>query len=102
MSGVWVVVVVVGACTIVFKATGPVLLGGRELPVQIRGVVALLAPTLLAALVVVSMFDDGRSIGIEAGMVVGMAAAVVALSLRAPIIVVVGVAAVGAALVRLL
>jgi hypothetical protein len=95
-------VLVVGACTIVFKAMGPVLLGGRELPARIRGVVALLAPTLLAALVVVSMFDDGRSIGIEAGMAVGMAAAVVALAFRAPIIVVVGVAAVGAALVRLL
>jgi branched chain amino acid efflux pump len=102
MSDTWAVVVVVGVCTIAFKAMGPVVLGGRELPAAVRGIVALLAPTLLAALVVVSMFAGSGEIVVEAGMVVGMAAAVVALVLRAPIIVVVGVAALGAALVRLL
>jgi branched-subunit amino acid transport protein len=102
MSDAWTIVLVVGAATIAFKATGPVVLGGRELPERVRGVVALLAPTLLAALVVVSVFGRGRDLAVEAGMTAGMAAAVVALLLRAPIIVVVAAAAVTAALVRLL
>jgi branched chain amino acid efflux pump len=102
MSDAWTIVSVVGAATIAFKAMGPVVLGGRELPERVRGVVALLAPTLLAALVVVSVFGQGRDLAVEAGMTAGMAAAVVALLMRAPIIVVVGAAAVTAAVVRLL
>lgn len=100
MSRAWTAVVVVGACTMAFKALGPVLLGGRELPRRIRGVVALLAPTLLAALVVVSTFGQGRALVFDE-RVAGMAAAAVAIALRAPIIVVVTVAAVVAALLRL-
>ena len=52
MSTVWLVVLVVGAATVALKATGPVLLGSRTLPPAIADVVALLAPVLLAALVV--------------------------------------------------
>ena len=100
MTRAWVAVAVVGACTMAFKALGPVVLGGRELPARIRGVVALLAPTLLAALVVVSTFGDGRALVVDP-RAAGMAAAAVAAALRAPIIVVVTVAAVVAALVRL-
>jgi len=62
-------------------------------------VVALLAPTLLAALVVVSTFATGRELVVDA-RVAGMAAAVTALALRAPTLVVVVSAAVVAALVR--
>ena len=101
MSSAWTLVVVVGACTIVFKAMGPVVLGGRELPVRIRGVVALLAPTLLAALVVVATFGSGRNLTVDA-RAAGLMAAVAALALRAPVIVVVTTAAVVAALTRLL
>jgi hypothetical protein len=101
MSDAWAAVLVIGAFTIAFKASGPVLLGGRELPARIRSVVALLAPTLLAALVVVATFGNGRALVLDA-RVAGIAAAVVAIALRAPIIVVVTAAAVVAALVRLL
>jgi len=101
MSSVWALVIVVGVCTIALKALGPVVLGGRELPPRVQSVVALLAPTLLAALVAVSTFDPDRKLFIEGGMAVGMAAACVAVALRAPILVVVGVAVLGAALVRL-
>jgi len=102
MSAEWTVVAIVGAATIAFKGLGPVALGGRELPARLRGVVALLAPTLLAALVVVSVFGRGQDLVVEAGMVAGMTAAAVAIAFRAPIIVVVAAAAVTAALVRLL
>jgi branched-subunit amino acid transport protein len=47
------------ATTFAIKAAGPVALGGRQLPVPAQRVLSLLAPALLAALVVVSIFADG-------------------------------------------
>lgn len=99
MSEAWVLVVAVGAATIVFKALGPVAIGGRELPEVLRRVVALLAPTLLAALVVVSTFATGRELVVDA-RAAGMGAAVLAIALRLPLVVVVAAAALVAALVR--
>ena len=52
MSPVWTSVLAVGAATIALKATGPVLLGRRELPSWLAGPVSLLAPAVLAAFVV--------------------------------------------------
>jgi branched chain amino acid efflux pump len=52
----WIVVALVGAGTIAIKAAGPVLLGGRPLPVRLGGVIELLAPALLGALVAVQTF----------------------------------------------
>lgn len=54
-------VAVIAGCTIatfVIKASGPVALGGRELPLLAQRVLALLAPALLAALLVVSVLAD--------------------------------------------
>ena len=99
MSEVWIVVIAVGALTIVLKSVGPVLLGGRELPERALSVVDLLAPALLAALVAVSIFGLGKDLVLDA-RVIGLFAAVAALLLRAPIIVVVLAAAVATALVR--
>ena len=47
---------VVAVATAMIRASGPVALGGRDLPPRIQGVIALLAPALLAALVVVETF----------------------------------------------
>jgi branched-subunit amino acid transport protein len=99
MSEVWIVVIAVGALTIVLKSVGPVLLGGRELPERALSVVDLLAPALLAALVAVSIFGRGKDLVLDA-RVIGLFAAVAALLLRAPIIVVVLAAAVATALAR--
>jgi branched-subunit amino acid transport protein len=60
MSDVWVVVVVVGAATVLFKAAGPVLLGRRPLPRRVDSVVQLLAPVMLTALVVTQTFGATR------------------------------------------
>ncbi len=100
MSAPWTVVLVTGAGTIALKGIGPLILGGRELPLRVQGVVALLAPALLAALIVTQAFADGRSLVLDA-RAAGLAAAAVALLLRAPVLVVVAVAALAAALVRL-
>ena len=99
MSEIWIVVIAVGALTIVLKSVGPVLLGGRELPERALSVVDLLAPALLAALVAVSIFGLGKDLVLDA-RVIGLFAAIAALLLRAPIIVVVLAAAVATALTR--
>ena len=99
MSEVWIVVIAVGALTIVLKSVGPVLLGGRELPERALSVVDLLAPALLAALVAVSIFGLGKDLVLDA-RVIGLFAAVAALLQRAAIIVVVLAAAVATALAR--
>jgi uncharacterized membrane protein len=95
----WLTVAAVGVATIAIKAAGPVILGGRPLPDRITGVVALLAPALLAALVATSAIASGQALTIDARLI-GVAAAVVALVLRAPTLVVVLVAAAAAALAR--
>jgi hypothetical protein len=101
VSAAWVVVLVVGAGTIALKGAGPLLLGGRELPLRAQGLVALLAPALLAALIVVQAFADGRALVLDA-RAAGLVAAGAALLLRAPMLVVVAAAAAAAALVRAL
>jgi branched-subunit amino acid transport protein len=100
MSDAWLVVLVVGAATVAIKAIGPVLLGGRELPTPVKSVVRLLAPAVLAALVVVQVVGGDRAIVVDERLV-GLAAALVALSFRAPLLVVVVAAAAATALTRL-
>jgi branched-subunit amino acid transport protein len=58
VSAAWQTVVWLALATAVVRAAGPVLLGGRELPPPVRAVVTLLAPALLAALVVTQTFGD--------------------------------------------
>ncbi len=99
MSDAWAVVVVVGVGTVVLKSAGPVLLGGRELPARVTGVLALLAPTLLAALIVTQALASDRALVVDA-RAAGLAAAAVALALRAPLLVVLVLAAGVAAGVR--
>jgi branched-subunit amino acid transport protein len=95
----WLLVAIVGLGTIALKGVGPLVLGGRRVPDRLTGVVSLLAPTLLAALIVTNTFATGTALVIDA-RVAGMAAAVVAIVLRAPILVVIVVAAVAAAVTR--
>lgn len=60
MSSPWLLV---GGCAVVtaaIKAAGPVALGGRPLPNWFSAVVRLLAPALLAALVVTHTLASGH------------------------------------------
>lgn len=97
----WVVIGVVGAATVLFKAAGPVLLGDRELPPRAADVVAVLAPAMLAALVVTQTVGGDRALVLDERLA-GVAAGVVAIRLRAPLVGVMAVAAGTAALIRLL
>jgi branched-subunit amino acid transport protein len=101
MSEVWLVVVTVGGATMAMKALGPVLLGGRDLPHRVMAAVRLLAPAVLAALVVVQAVGGDREIVLDERLV-GLGAATVALVLRAPLVVVVIAAAAVTAILRLL
>jgi branched-subunit amino acid transport protein len=99
VSAAWMAVLLVGAATIALKAAGPVLAGERELPVGVSRVLDLLAPALLAALVATQAFASDESLVLdERGA--GLAAAAVAVLLRAPLLVVIVVAAVTAAGLR--
>ncbi len=96
---VWLVVAVVGLATVLLKATGPLLLGGRPLPPRLGGVVDLLAPALLAALVVTQAVGGEHRLVFDARLP-GLAAGAVAVRLKAPILLVIVVAAATTALVR--
>lgn len=96
----WVVIAVVGVVTMVFKASGPVVLGTRELPPRVASVVEVLAPAMLAALVVTQTVGGDHEIVLDE-RVAGLAAGGFAVWLRAPLLVVMVVAAATAALIRL-
>ncbi len=99
MSEVWLVVLLVGAATVAFKAVGPVLLGGRDLPRPLTTVLFLLAPALLGALVVTQAVGGDRQLVFDERLL-GLAAAAVAIALRAPLLLVVIAAAAVTALAR--
>jgi hypothetical protein len=100
VSAAWIVIGVVGVATVALKSVGPLLLGGKPLPQHLTGLVALLAPAVLAALVVTQAVGGDEEIVLDARLA-GLGAAVVALLLRAPLIVVVVVAAAATAVARL-
>jgi len=94
-------VAIVGTGTVLLKAVGPVLLGGRSLPPQLAGLVEMLAPALLAALVVTQAVAGDRNLVFDERLL-GLLAAAVAIRLRAPLLAVVVIAAAITALARLL
>lgn len=95
------VTVVIAGCTVVtaaIKASGPVALGGREIPLRAASVIALLAPALLAALVVTSALADGKALGFGADTVGVLAGGLLAFRGRSIVLCVIVAAAVTAAL----
>jgi Branched-chain amino acid transport protein (AzlD) len=101
MSTVWITIAVLAAGTVAIKAVGPVALGGRQLPLRLEGVVARLAPSLLAALVVVDTFGGERTLTIDE-TAAGLLAAGAALVARLPMFAVVVIAAATTAALRAL
>ena len=101
MSAAWTVVVAVGLVTVAFKAAGPVLLGGRNLPPRVLSVVDMVAPVMLAALVVVQAVGGDRELVVDGPRLAGLGAAALALVRGASLLVVMVVAAAVAGLIRL-
>ena len=70
----WVLIGAVAATTAAIRAAGPIALGGRELPAWLAGVIRLMAPALLAALVCASALAKGDRLAVgpeTAGVAVG-------------------------------
>ncbi len=65
----WLLIVGCVVTTALVKAAGPVVVGGRELPAGFLRVVALMAPPLLAALVVTAALADGQRLEVGADTV---------------------------------
>lgn len=102
MTAVWLTIAGLAAGTVAIKAAGPLLLGGRDLPPRVAAVIVLLAPALLAALVVVETLG-GREAGFSIdARLAGLAGAAGGLALKLPMLAVVALAAAAAALARAL
>jgi branched-subunit amino acid transport protein len=87
--------------TVTIKGIGPALVGGRQLPPAVMRVIALFAPALLAALIVVETFGGiGRTLVVDARAAGLAVAAVVLVTTESLIGAVVGSAA-ATALLRL-
>jgi branched-subunit amino acid transport protein len=71
---IWLTIIGLAMTTALVKAAGPVVFGGRTPHPALLRVVAMMAPALLAALVVTSALTDGRQLGVGAdtvGVLVG-------------------------------
>ena len=102
MTDVWITIGVLAVGTVLIKAAGPLAVGGRQLSAPATRVISLLAPAVLAALVVVGTFSGGdRELTLDA-RAAGLAAGAVAIALRTSLLVVVLAAAATAAAARAL
>ena len=102
MTAVWVAVLVTAAGCYALKLTGLVVPGSVLANPRVRRFAELVPIALLAALVAVQSFAVGQSLTIDPARLAGLGAAVVALLLRAPFLVVIVVAAGTAAVLRAL
>ncbi|GAA1917554.1 hypothetical protein GCM10009737_18770 [Nocardioides lentus] len=78
-------IVAVAVLTALIKGAGPLVLGSRQLPPRLVGVIVLLPSALLAALVVTTALADGQAIRIGA-TAAGVATGGVLLLVRAPLV----------------
>jgi uncharacterized membrane protein len=76
----WLSILAVTVANWLLKASGPLVLGNRKLPLVARKVVALMAPVLLAALIVVDLggpgwedFDTKQALGVLVAAIAGLA-----------------------------
>lgn len=86
MADAWVLFAWLLVTTALVRASGPVALGGRELPPRASAVIALLAPGLLAALVVTETFRGEGDALVADERALGVAAAAGVLALRGSIL----------------
>jgi branched-subunit amino acid transport protein len=98
---IWLLIGGCAVVTAIIKAAGPVALGGRALPPRFTSVIALMAPALLAALVVTSALADADRLTVGADTA-GVAVAGIAMVRGAPMLAGVVIAAVVTAGLRAL
>lgn len=96
----WVAIGALAAISFGLKMLGPVVVGDRTLSRRTGAIVGLLPVPMLAALVIVGAFADGRSVHLDA-RAPAVAAAGLLVARRAPFLVVICAAATTAAALRL-
>jgi hypothetical protein len=102
MTGTWLVIAALTVGTLAMRAAGPLTTGGRRPSERAIGVTRLVAPAILAGLVVYETLNrQGDGIAFDARLA-GLGAAVAAILARAPMLLVVLIAAAATALARAL
>lgn len=102
MNAVWLTIAALAVGTVAAKVAGPLVLGTRPPSERMLAITGLVAPALLAALVVYETFSaHGQGITVDA-RAAGLGAALLAILARAPMLAVVLVAAAATAGVRAL
>jgi uncharacterized membrane protein len=101
VTAVWVSIAIVAVANFAIKASGPVLLGGRELPEQLLRIIALLAPAILTALVVVGTLSENQDLKVDE-QTIGVAVAGAAMAARMPMLAAIVLGTATAAAVRAL
>jgi branched-subunit amino acid transport protein len=102
VSAAWATIVALTIGTVAIKGAGPAVIGGRELPPHVTRIIGLLAPALLAALIVTETFGaGGRSLTVDA-RAAGLAVAATVLATTESLVGAVVGSAAATALVRLL
>ena len=71
---IWVTVIALAIASAAIRAAGPIALGGRRLPPRVTGLIDMVAPALLTALIVVETVGADRAIEIDPRLA-GVAAA---------------------------
>jgi branched-subunit amino acid transport protein len=95
----WTLVLALAAGAYACKVAGLVVIGSRRLPPVVTRCLALVPAALLSALIVKDTFSSGTELVLDA-RAAGVAAAAIAVWRRAPLIVVIVLAAAVTALVR--
>lgn len=98
-ANLWLMIVALASSAYLLKVFGLVVLGSRQLPKVFERCLGLIPAALLSALVLKDSFSIGQSLVVDA-RVAGFVVAIVAAWRRAPLIVVVVLAASATALVR--
>lgn len=102
MTAAWLTIAALCVATAAMKASGPAALRGRRPSQRAMAAIALVAPAVLASLVLYQTLGETPSgITVDARLA-GLAAAGLAIAARAPMLVVVAVAALTTALTRAL
>jgi branched-subunit amino acid transport protein len=83
MLTIWICVALTALASFAIKAIGPAILGNRPLPAHASGVIALLAPALLAGLVISDILGPSWS-SANAPLTLGVLTAAGARTTRLP------------------